>query len=231
MTSLETGPAVVRPLRALVPLLTRLVVAQVFVNAGLHKFEDYGKAVAGFRELGIPAPDVLAGVVASIEIAGGVAIALGLFTRLAAFLLCGVMVVALATAHVKDLEAALVLTPEQGKGLTSIGAVVMLALLAWLLTWGPGPVSVDRLRLRRRNRALALSPAAAAPPAERAHRAKIEPARAQAEREHMPPGRMMGRPPGEPRRADGGTGTRGPASGRLEPEPPPEMDAPGATHL
>jgi putative oxidoreductase len=98
MTSLEIGPAAVRPLRPIVPLLTRLVVAQVFLLSGLHKFEDYGAAVAAFGKLGLPAPDVLTGLVGAVEIAGGLALSLGLFTRLAAFLLCGVMVVALATA-------------------------------------------------------------------------------------------------------------------------------------
>jgi putative oxidoreductase len=163
MTSLESGPAAVRPLKALVPLLTRVLVAQVFILSGLHKFEDMGAATEGFEGLGIPAPGILAGVVATVEMAGGLAILLGLFTRLAAFLLSGVMVVALATAHVTDLEKALVLRPAQGEGLSALTAVVMLGFLGWLLAWGPGAVSFDRLRLSRRIRSVGEPP----PPAPR----------------------------------------------------------------
>jgi putative oxidoreductase len=231
MTSLESGPAVVRPLKALVPLVTRILVAQVFILSGLHKFEDYATASVNFGKLGIPAPDVVTGVVGAIELAGGVAILLGLFTRLAAFLLCGVMVVALATAHLEEVKAAAVLRPEMGKGLTSLAAVVMLGFLGWLLAWGPGPISVDRLRWRRRNVPDDRT-ADATRSDRRAHapREKIEPSRTRAEREHMLPSRSLASNPRD-REAEAAPETGGPMSGRLRPEEPPEIDAPGTTRL
>lgn len=144
--------ASVRLLRALVPLITRLLVAQVFLLAGLYKFQDYAAAVGGFEKLGLPAASVLTGIVATVETAGGLAILLGLFTRVAAFLLSGVMVVALATAHAAQFQKAMVLRPEQGAGLVSITAVVMLGFLGWLLAFGPGSLSLDSVRLSRRGR-------------------------------------------------------------------------------
>jgi putative oxidoreductase len=232
MTSLESGPAVVRPLKALVPLLTRVLVAQVFLLSALHKFEDLNAATAAFAKLQIPAPNVMAIVVATLEGLGGLAILLGLFTRWAAFLLCGVMVVALGTAHRDEVLAALVLRPEMGKGLTSIAAVVMLGFLGWLLAWGPGPISVDRLRWRRRN---VPDDASSHHPHRsemrmHSHREKIEPSRARAEREHMLPSRSLGPQP-ERRRDETAPETGGPMSGRLRPEEPPEIDAPGTTRL
>jgi putative oxidoreductase len=235
MTPLDTGPAAVRPLRPIVPLLTRLVVAQVFVFSGLHKFEDYDAAVAEFGKLGLPAHDVLTGVVGAVEIAGGVALALGLFTRLAALLLCGVMLVALGTAHAQEVQAALVLRPPMGKGLPSITAFVMLALLAWLLVWGPGSISVDRIRMGRRRKGLAPSeptgPMDRTQAPLRTHREKLEPSRARAERENMLPSRVLGSSGAAARRSEAPRETGGPLSGRLPPEGPPEIDAPGLPRL
>ncbi len=219
-------PAAVRPLQPIVPLLTRLVVAQVFINAGVHKLSDLAAAAKGFGDMGLPAPDILAGVVATVEVVGGAFLLLGLFTRVAALLLSGVMVTALATAHLAEVRSALVLTPE--KGLTSILAFVMLALLAWLLVWGPGPISIDRWIAARKRRHAVAEPIGASHESVRrefSHRrtalpgARVEAPRGRSDRTPTPPVRGRNEP------TDAGDRAMAPRDERppLSDETPPDV--------
>ncbi len=74
-------------------LLLRLAVGIIFVAHGWDKFGDMASTIAFFGQLGMPA--VMAYVVATIELLGGLALIIGLYTDLAALLLAIVMVVAL----------------------------------------------------------------------------------------------------------------------------------------
>ncbi len=77
--------------------LLRVVVGAAFIAHGWAKFGAMDQTIAFFGQLGLAA--FLAYVVATIELVGGVALVLGLWTDLAALLLTGVMVV--ATFYVK----------------------------------------------------------------------------------------------------------------------------------
>jgi uncharacterized membrane protein YphA (DoxX/SURF4 family) len=82
-------------------ILIRVVVGVVFVTEGILKFMHPSELGAGrFAAIGLPDPHVLAPVVGVVEIAGGLAIMLGLFAGEAALALLVVMGTALVTTKV-----------------------------------------------------------------------------------------------------------------------------------
>ena len=64
---------------------------------------------------------------------------------------------ALATAHKDEVSNALALRPE-GFGLMGMIAIGTLVLLLWLLAFGPGPISADRIVAGRRARGMIAPP-------------------------------------------------------------------------
>jgi putative oxidoreductase len=128
------------------PLLTRLVLGQAFFLTGRGKLENFGNTVQFFTNLGIPMPELNAAFVSRLEFYGGIALILGLLTRLLAAGLTSTMVVALATADKQSFLDALRGSGDQG--LTDIVPFVYLIFLAWLAIAGPGPVSLDALVAR-----------------------------------------------------------------------------------
>lgn len=128
------------------PLLTRLVLGQAYFFTGRGKLENFENTVSFFTDLGIPMPGANAAFVARLEYYGGMLLMVGLLTRVVALLLSSTMVVALLTA-----DRALFLEALRGSGdagLTDVTPFVYLLLLLWLVAFGPGPVSVDRLLAR-----------------------------------------------------------------------------------
>jgi putative oxidoreductase len=135
---------VVRPLA---PLLTRLVIGHAFYQTGVGKWQNFGDTVDFFASIGLPAPTANAAFIASLEVVGGIALIIGLGTNLFAALLSSTMVVALLTADREGFVGAL--TGSGDKALTDVLPIVFLMPLTWLIAFGAGPVSVDRLLSRR----------------------------------------------------------------------------------
>lgn len=130
------------------PLLTRVVLGEAFFFAGLGKWMNFGHTVDFFASLGLPLPAANAGMVATVELVGGICLVLGLGTRLAAAMLASTMVVALATADRQSLFSAL--PPGGAQGLTDVLPFTFLLFLLWMVAAGGGPLSVDRVVERRR---------------------------------------------------------------------------------
>lgn len=123
--------------------LLRVVVGLIFLAHGAQKlFGDGINGVAGTTEgLGMPAPTLAAGILVFVEVVGGAALILGLFTRLFAIPLAFSMLVATLLVHLPNgffssgggIEFTLLLTV----------ASVALALM------GSGNLALDRFLSRR----------------------------------------------------------------------------------
>ena len=100
--SLFTAPSR-RQLDAALAVL-RVVLGVTFILHGGQKLFVYGfDGVTGaFGQMGIPAPGFFGPFVALVEFFGGIAITLGLLTRLAALGVGATMVVAILTVHLKQ---------------------------------------------------------------------------------------------------------------------------------
>src|SRR5262245_7355887 len=89
-------------LQPIAPLLTRLVLGHAFILTGLGKWKNFDRTADFFGTLGIPAPRVNAGFVATLELVGGACLVLGLGTRIFSLLLAASLTVALMTADRQD---------------------------------------------------------------------------------------------------------------------------------
>jgi putative oxidoreductase len=163
------GLVVTGALAFLPPLLTRLVMGEAFFLTGRGKLANFDNTVQFFTTLGIPMPELNAAFVSRLEFYGGIALILGVLTRLVAAGLASTMVVALLTADKQGLLDALRISGDAG--LTDVVPFVYLIFLLWLVIVGPGPLSLDALV----SRWLHLRPAASPAPEPAAD---AEPARA-----------------------------------------------------
>jgi putative oxidoreductase len=132
----------VRKLAWLPPTLTRITLGCVFLLSGWGKLHHLPKVVAFFTELGIPAPQFQAGMVATFEFVCGGLILIGLSTRLAVVPLIATMTVALITAKASEIS--------DPSDLFGLAEYLYIVLFIWLGVVGAGPFSIDRLLARRR---------------------------------------------------------------------------------
>jgi putative oxidoreductase len=121
--------------------LVRASLGATFAATGYGKLMHLERTIGFFRDLGIPAPELQAPFIGGLELVGGLCIALGLLTRVVSLPLAGTMVVAILTAILPDVDGALDLFTRD--------EALYLFLFGWLLTAGPGTVSLDHWLGRR----------------------------------------------------------------------------------
>ena len=140
-----TPAGLIMPLQ-IVAILLRLFAGYKFVLYGYDKLLGGNKVYAMdadfFRALNVPLPELTQVLIGGLELIGGAALIIGLFTRIWAFLLAGNMLVAMLTFHNLSEEAPLFI------------ACALLVLL------GGGLLSVDQV-LDRRAGAAGVNPATA----------------------------------------------------------------------
>ena len=87
-------------------LLLRLYLTPVMMQAGWTKLQNFESTLSWFANpdwgLALPAPALLLSLVILLELGGGLALLLGLFTRLTALGLSITMLVAMLTVHAKN---------------------------------------------------------------------------------------------------------------------------------
>ena len=126
-------------------LLIRILVGWVFVSEGIQKFVFPAQLGVGrFEKIGIPSPHFMAPFVGSIEIVCGCLLLIGLFTRLAAIPLLGVILVAIATTKLPMIAKTGVWSMLH-EARTDFS---MLLGLVFLLITGAGTLSLDARRDR-----------------------------------------------------------------------------------
>jgi len=119
-------------------LITRLIIGNMFFWAGLGKLKNLERTISFFTSLNIPFPQAQAPFVATIELLGGALIILGLYTRISAILLSGVMVVATLTTQLDKIESF--------KSLASVKEILYLLILLLIAAIGAGKISIDSKR-------------------------------------------------------------------------------------
>jgi putative oxidoreductase len=121
-----------------VPFVIRIVTSVFIVSVSMGKFFDHASEAHDFGRYGVPIPSTAVIVVGIVELLGGLALILGLGTRIAAAALAVNMVGAIATAGRVE------------GGAFNLGAAPLMLVLMLVLLWaGPGALSIDRLLDRR----------------------------------------------------------------------------------
>jgi putative oxidoreductase len=130
--------------------ILRVILGFLFAAHGWQKFNEWTIAgtQASFAKMGVPAAEIAAPAVAVLELGGGIALILGVLTRIAALLLALDMLGALFLVH----ASAGVFAATGGYELVLLLAAAALALA---LT-GAGRISVDRALFGRANSRLAV---------------------------------------------------------------------------
>lgn len=130
--------------------ILRVILGFLFAAHGWQKFNEFTIAgtQASFAKMGVPAAEIAAPAVASLELAGGIALIVGILTRVVAALLAVDMLGALFLVH----ASAGIFASAGGYELVLLLAV---AALAVALT-GAGRISVDSALFGRTNSRLAV---------------------------------------------------------------------------
>jgi putative oxidoreductase len=119
------------------PLIARIVVGYTFMLTGWGKLTHLPMIVDNFRSWSIPYPEFMAPFVASWEFFGGLALILGLMTRICGGALAVVMVVAIISAKLADIDSL--------ETLFGFEEATYFAVFTWLAISGGGRASIDFL--------------------------------------------------------------------------------------
>jgi len=117
----------------------RLAVATIFIRHGAQKLFVFGFAcvTGAFTQMGVPAPGLMGPLIGLLEFFGGIALAIGLFTRL------------FALGFVFDMLGAILLVQlKRGFSGYELEFLLLGSSLALFLT-GAGGLAVDALLARR----------------------------------------------------------------------------------
>jgi putative oxidoreductase len=133
------GLRITGALAFLAPLLTRLVIGSAFHFTGDGKLHNLDRTTEFFGSLGIPFPHFNAIFISLLEFEGGLFLVFGLGTRIFAALLSCSMIVALLTSDGKEW------LQKFPADITDVTSFTYLLFLLWLVFYGPGPISLDKL--------------------------------------------------------------------------------------
>ncbi len=84
--------------------IARIASGLTFLGFGIAKFTNHAAEVDSFETYGLPWPDAFVYAIGAIEVIGGLVLAIGVGARLAALVLAGDMVGAIAVSGIKEGE-------------------------------------------------------------------------------------------------------------------------------
>lgn len=124
-------------------LAGRLLLALLFLPAGISKITGFAGTVGYIASAGLPAPQIGAAIAVLVEVAGGIALIAGFGTRFAALVLALFTLVASFFFHNYWGVA-----PEQAfmQSLLFYKNIAVVGGLLTLAAWGPGAWSLDARR-------------------------------------------------------------------------------------
>lgn len=122
-------------------LFVRLYWGWQLIESGWGKLHNLDKVAAFFTSLGLPMPGATAVFISSLELFGGILLALGLFSRVISLMLTVNLIVAYITA---DREALVSIFSDPDKFMAATPFTFLWASLL-VLIFGAGKISVDAL--------------------------------------------------------------------------------------
>lgn len=123
--------------------MARILLAQVFIIAGIGKIARFAGTSALMAGVGFPAANMLVALVIALEVGGGLFLVIGWQARWVAAAFCGFTLLATMVFHAFwNYDPASVLNQLNNfmKNLAIIGG------LLYVVAYGAGPFSIDRLR-------------------------------------------------------------------------------------
>ena len=121
-------------------LVGRILLAVLFLPAGISKISGFAGTVAYIASKGVPLPDIAAVIAIVVEVVGGIALLVGFKTRWAALALAAFTLVATVLFH--NYWA----MPAEQQMMQKLMFMKNFAVIGGLLTlaaWGAGAWSVD----------------------------------------------------------------------------------------
>jgi putative oxidoreductase len=128
-------------------LAARLCLSAVCLYSGISKLVDIPAGAAEVAGQGLPAPGAFLALTILVQLGGGLMVLVGLWTKLAAFLLLGFTIVATALAHN---PLGLGGVEFQRQTTTSLEHLAIAGGFLLLIAAGAGPISIDGWIARRR---------------------------------------------------------------------------------
>ena len=119
------------------PMVARIVVGYTFMLTGWGKLNNLPQMIENFRGWGVPFPEIMTPLASGIECFGGLFLILGLITRISGGALAVVMVVAVISAKLKEIDSV--------ETLFGFEEATYFAVFTWFAICGAGKASLDNL--------------------------------------------------------------------------------------
>lgn len=133
-------------------LVARVSLGLFFAVSGYNKLFNEEKHVGLIElmmEIGMPFPEFMALFLACVEFFGGILLMLGLFSTFVSIALIIAMVVAIVTVEIEHIIPKGIGPLDWMSWFLYLPQVLYIILFAWLITTGPGKISLDHFLASR----------------------------------------------------------------------------------